>query len=673
MPRTKAQPSRRALKPPVVEYKDYYDLVFRGYIEDRNVSRKDDSNIKEFERVCKSDDVCGVFRNNICMIDIDDGNNANIIQRILDDCGVSYLFANTTRGKHFFFYHGKWSKVLRDRSHILSAVGLEVDYKVYSVDCSPLSKTLDDGTVQPRPLLTSPNFNGELEELPYYLVPVDAKDEFSELKDLRNDTLFRYILKLRRFLLSVDEVKHTIKLINDYILPKPLAQRELNTILRDDAIPGNNEVFIYSDDPKKAAKLDYELFSKYLIEKFDICKIDSNFYYRDDGLYKKASYEDYRAIILSVLNHNSITAPVRREIAERIETYAPTKKLSESNLILFKNGVYDVDNDLFRGIRDSDVFFNRVDTNYNEQANKAHILDKFLDDISCNDADIKSIILEMIGYSLMRGNPRQVLFWLDGTGSNGKGTLFDLMKYVIGKDNISNLSLKNLNGTFGVGRIRDKLINLGDETSSKYVEESEIIKALSGGTTIQVEEKNKPAEELLFNGKLIFSGNGIPRINDTSTGINRRFIIIPMQKDFEKDPRKDVNFKSKLLTVEVAEDLIQRSLDALCRVMADGFTISDKVEEEKQKFKINNNPLLAFLEEQGDLSGRHNKEVYLAYKVWCEENGFKPLNNIAFSKAIPGYTTKLKKIPKSDRNKYSNKEVISVYIRNTPLEEVANR
>lgn len=654
MPRTKQatshQPSRRALKPPVVEYKDCYDLVFRGYIEDRNVSRKDDRGIKAFEQVCKSDDMCGVFRSGVVMIDVDDGNNANTLQRILDDCGISYLFANTTRGKHFFFYHGKWTTVLKDRSHITAAVGLEVDYKCYPTDVTPLSKTLESGEVQPRPLLTSSNWTGDLVDLPHFLVPVNATEDFQKLTDCRNETFYIYILKLLRSGLDKEQTKHTIRLINNYVLSKPLGDRELNIILRDESFPTENEIYVYLQPGKKQPNLDYELFANHLLEKYDICKIDNSIYVRDDGLYSILDKRLLDKIIISEIKNTTRT--MRQEVNDYINALVRDKQVKKLNSILFQNGVLDLDSNRFRDVLQDDVFFNRIHSNYNPVADTAPVIDKFFNDISCNDDEVKALLLEMIGYTLLRGNKYQVFFWLDGEGSNGKGTLIDLLKFTLGSTNITNLTMKGLNARFGLGSLKNALVNISGDESTSYVEESELLKNLTGGDAVKVESKGVDHTEMIYRGNLIFSGNGIPKFKDTSVGLNRRIITIPMLKNFETDG-KDINFKDKLLTKEAAEYLIKLAVESLYKVLNVGFTKSDKAETRKQDFIKDNNPMLQFLDEYEIKSDVDVKEVYLAYRVWCEENGITGImSNQSFSRSITkqGYERKQKLT--RDRKKY---------------------
>lgn len=53
--------------------------------------------------------------------------------------------------------------------------------------------------------------------------------------DGRNQTLFNYILTLQSDDFTKEEARECIRLINRYVLKKPLSDKELEVILRDDA------------------------------------------------------------------------------------------------------------------------------------------------------------------------------------------------------------------------------------------------------------------------------------------------------------------------------------------------------------------------------------------------------------------------------------------------------
>ena len=71
-----------------------------------------------------------------------------------------------------------------------------------------------------------------------------------------------------------------------------------------------------------------------------------------------------------------------------------------------------------------------------------------------------------LGYTLCKNSRRHKAFFLVGDGSNGKSTLLDMVKEMLGEENISNLSLLDLEHSFRPAELEHKLANIGDDISS---------------------------------------------------------------------------------------------------------------------------------------------------------------------------------------------------------------
>ena len=650
MPRTKAQPSRRALRPKA-EYHDYYSLVFEAYADDDKVPRKDDSKLKSFDSVCHSDDLVGVLKEGVCFVDCDDQAQSNTLLRILDDCGVSYCFQVTSRGIHVFFNKGKWTKVLRDRSHIIAACGIELDYKVYSCDCTKLKKTLDDGTVQDRALKTSPNFNGELEELPYYLVPVNAKEDFTKLTDCRNETFYIYILSLLRFGLNKEQVKHTIRLINNYVLPNALSERELNTVLRDESFPDEDAIITFTDKNGKNAKINYKLAAERFSNKFNCCFVDDTLFYKVKDYYEPCSFDFIQRDM-----YDTFTSPNKRlleEICYGISKVAPIKNASNRTCMPFKNGLYDFDKGVMVEYDKDEFFFNKIPFNYNKDAEPVKIVDDFVNGISCYKHDVGDLILEMIGYCLYPNNKLGKMFFLDGITRNGKSTLFEFISYCIGQQNISNLNIQDLAAKYDVKQLDRKLVNIGDDVPLDYIPDSSVIKKLVTGETVITEEKFKAKESMKFKGKLLFSGNGLPKFSGMGAeAIIQRFVIIPMNADF-KDDKGDKDLLKKLCTPKAAEYLISLAMEAIQDVLKTGhFTDTEESKEALTEYHKDLDSVLRWMDEiTPHIDGRKTSDVLRQFNVYALENGYQEISQTLLTKKLKNYGYK------SDSVKIAGKSV----------------
>ena len=89
-------------------------------------------------------------------------------------------------------------------------------------------------------------------------------------------------------------------------------------------------------------------------------------------------------------------------------------------------------------------------------------------------------------------------------GSNGKSTLLNMIIQLLGDENVSKLSLKDINDKFRLMHIYGKVANIGDDISSQYFEESETFKKLITGQFVTAEHKGQDSVQFRNYAKLFF-------------------------------------------------------------------------------------------------------------------------------------------------------------------------
>ena len=394
----------------------------------------------------------------------------------------------------------------------------------------------------------------------------------------------------------------------------------------------------YEDKPQgqsdkfPLANLNYDVFSKYLIGKNTIVTIDKSLYKYNEGVYTLLDDDEMDFIIMDSLENSKISH--RKEIVRYVQKNAPKKVQCNSRYILFNNGIYDITTKNMLPLNDNHVFLNKIPHNYNPKAEIVKDIDKFFNDISCDNEEIKMLLIQVIGYCMYRSNKLGKFFILQGGGGNGKSTLFKLMQYVLGADNVSELSLEDLSGKYGVGTIRDKLVNLGDDIEDKYIDKVANVKKLATGETISTEEKYKNRQYFRYYGVLVFTANTIPRMSDKSDGLKRRLVIVPLEADFKSSGKADHNILDKLCTKEAAEYLISQAIIQLHEILHNKrFIRCQRAIEATEEYNRENNPVLAFLNEF-NVDGEPVSKCYKSYLWTIQEDNCKPLSKIMFSKRI---------------------------------------
>lgn len=597
--------------------------LFRGYLPtSEKVPKIKFKDALPLSEVAGLSEYAGLLAEDVILIDIDDYEQSEKLMNIVEDLQLNCRVYQTTRGKHFLFYGGRIDKC---GTHVKLAVGVEADIKIGNHNSISVLKY----NGKEREIIYDIDKSESYEEVPAWLVPVKTKVDFNELEegDGRNQTLFNYILTLQSAELTNDEIKETIKLLNKYILPEPLEEAELDKILREDSF--KKPVFY-----TKNGQFLFNKFASYLKNSHNIIKIDGQLHIYKDGVYRDG-LEAIEAEMIKIIP--TLTSRNRSEVIKYLRLIAPdVRSLAGANYIAFNNGVYNVNTGVLEDFRPEIIVKNKIPFNYNYNAYN-ETLDGMLERISCHDDSIRDLLEEMAGYCMYRRNELRKSFILIGDKANGKSTYLDCIAYMLGEHNTAALDLKELGDRFRTAELFGKLVNIGDDIGDEFIPNPAVFKKLVSGDRITVERKGQDPFDFSNYSKLLFSANNIPRIKDKTGAVLDRLVIVPFNASFSKsDPDYDPHIKYKLRTEQAMEYLIQIALDGLKRVLDNnGFTICEKVQSELDEYNEQNNPIVGFFKDldlEVDVLNQPTKNVYMRYKLYCNDNGFTPLSAIEFSK-----------------------------------------
>ncbi len=594
--------------------------MYRGYIRTKNkkaLQKLDTAG--ELSTVKDAEEYAGVLSDDIILIDVDDPEQSKLLFNIVKDKKLDCRVIQTTRGMHFLF---KNTAVKNNSNNVSLAVGVKVDIKLGSKNSYQILK--QNNTV--RTIL----YDKDLSVLPVYFLPIKSAPDFPSIKEgERNQTLFNYILTLQSNDYTTRQVKETITIINKYILQDPLPKRELDTILRDEAFESN--VFY------KNNKFLFDKFAIYLKNHHNITRINNQLHYYKEGVYVDGLRQIEAQIIKSLPGLNRSR---RREVMDYLQLLIEENSpVSSGNFIAFANGVLNIIDGELIPYSPEIIITNKIPWEYNKNSYD-ELTDRVLNDISCNDSQIRSLLEESIGYCFYRRNELGKAFILIGDRSNGKSTFLDMVAYLLGQDNISALDLGELGDRFKTAELFGKLANIGDDIGDEFIPNASIFKKLVTGERVSVERKGQDPFEFNNFAKFLFSANNLPRIKDRTGAVQRRLTIIPFNAKFTNDdPNFDPYIKYKLRSKSCMEYLVRLGVEGLKRVLANReFTSSDKVQEELARYEEINNPIIGFLGEidHGEIYNEPTKTVYKQYQIYCIENNLQALSRIEFSRQMVG-------------------------------------
>lgn len=599
---------------------------FKGYVPTNGkipkVKFKNRNDLYSLEQVKNLPEYAGILEDNMIVIDIDNVAQAEILMNIVEDLQLDCVVRQTSRGKHFLF---KNSGVESCKTSTKLACGLIGDIKIGKHNATQQLK-----------------FNGEerfiewdceeVQPLPKWLFPIKTDVDFQSLQDGdgRNSILYSYILTLAQAGFTQEESRECLRIINKYILKEPLSEDELEVIMRDEAFP--QETFY---DGKRFLHSNFAMFIK---NNNNIKRINGMLHVYRNGVYVPGNREIEGEMIKYL---PTLKAAQRIEVLKYLDIIcAENTEGAGANLIAFNNGLFDVMTNEIKPFDPEQIITNKIPWDYDSSA-YSEIADKTLNRLACNDSQIRALLEECIGYCFFRRNELSKAFVLTGDKSNGKSTFLDMVKNVLGEGNYSALDLAELDERFSVATMAGKLANIGDDISDDFLQGRSVanFKKLVSGNQVKAEIKNDPNVFFMKpTVKLLFSANDIPRMKDKTGAVLRRLVLIPFNARFSpSDPDYDPYITYKLRDESVMKYLIRIGIEGLQRVMKERkFTTSGKVEKEIQDYEVQNNPILLFLQERerSEIENQPTKDVHLAYRVFCSENGFQEMTLANFSKEI---------------------------------------
>lgn len=250
--------------------------------------------------------------------------------------------------------------------------------------------------------------------------------------------------------------------------------------------------------------------------------------------------------------------------------YNPTfvEKLDENrNLLGFNNGVYDLENQVFRCGRPDDYISMSTGIDYVPYDPSDPItieVEKFLRDIQ-PESDLQNYVLNLLASCLQGHIPDEKFHIWTGTGGNGKSLLVTLFmkalgeyamtlptSLITGKRGASNAASPELVKTKG-----KRFCILQEPEASDHINLG-LMKELTGGDKIYGRGLFADPIEFLPQFKLILTCNKLPLISSDDGGTWRRIRLIHFMMKFVDNPKEkferkiDRTIKNKLDTWKTA-------------------------------------------------------------------------------------------------------------------------
>lgn len=253
-------------------------------------------------------------------------------------------------------------------------------------------------------------------------------------------------------------------------------------------------------------------------------------------------------------------------------------------IIAFKNGVYDLNNNVFRKGRPEDFLSKTLGVDYREYDLKDDDIIEVMQFIEriFPDPSLMKYFLDMASDVFVGGNhQKKVYFWL-GEGDNGKSMLQLLMEYMMGKQLSIKFDTNLITGKKpSQGQAHAELARAGGGVRWAVLEEPNkdeqinigVMKKLSGNDSFWARdlfEKGKDTREIQPLFKLVFICNRLPNLRHSDKATWNRIRVLPFESTFMNPKDKEIpeTYEERLIQKKFPKDL---DLEKKLKRMAEPF------------------------------------------------------------------------------------------------------
>jgi putative DNA primase/helicase len=278
---------------------------------------------------------------------------------------------------------------------------------------------------------------------------------------------------------------------------------------------------------------------------------------------------------------------------------------------------------------------------------KHELVEKFMLDICCGDNDLLDYMQVALGYSITgRVSEKAVFVWWGEKGDNGKSTLMNLLKLILGnycKSASKCLFIKSKSDSKLTPEhkvLKDTRLAVFSETSADDALNDEVLKMASGDDPIRINPKYQAEYEFRSYAKLLIASNHKPAINVSDSAMVRRVKFIPFLAKFVQKPvEAHERFRDVQLVARMESDLLDSFftwiLDGAMKWYASGLIdIPAVMRKETEAYIQENDEIGEFLADETEPEENQfipSSGLYKKYCEWCHTRNSQPKGVKAFA------------------------------------------
>jgi len=253
----------------------------------------------------------------------------------------------------------------------------------------------------------------------------------------------------------------------------------------------------------------------------------------------------------------------------------------------------------------------------------------FLRDVTGDDAELMAYLQRMAGYCLTGVTTEHALFFLYGTGANGKSVFINTLASIVG-DYAANAPMDTFMEARGdrhptelAGLRGARLVSSIETEQGRRWNESKI-KALTGGDKVAARFMRQDFFDYTPQFKLVIAGNHKPSIRNVDEAMKRRMHLIPFTVTIPAE-RRDGKLTEKLLRER--DGILAWALEGCLAWQKQGLSPPESVQAATEEYFEAEDLHGQWMDERAQRMSEARVAtavLYADFRDWCEGRGEYP-------------------------------------------------
>lgn len=429
----------------------------------------------------------------------------------------------------------------------------------------------------------------------------------------RNQTLFHHSVRAAHGGLTDTEVRATAFQLNQTFNP-PLESDEVEDTVRS-AVGYRKNSRLPHTDLGNAERFREEWRGRvyYIKEHRSWAHFDGQRWVLDDAAAARMAHETVRGIVreVTVGDPDELQQAIRwqktseanarikslLDIASQLEGLSISQEAFDTHphLVNFQNGTMDLQKGEFREARASDNITRMAGCSWEPGAGAPRFV-QFISEIVGGDEDDARYLKKMAGYILSGNRIEQRLQILIGDGGDGKSTLIETLKRLMGdyQTTLAATSISAQNTAAipnDIAKLAGKRLATISELPQKLHVNTQLVKAMSGGDTMTARFLHKEYFDFEPTAQLLVATNFYPYADVEDHAYFRRLAILRFPKSFA-NANPDKNLKGKLAAE--LPGIAVWAVEGYQAYVDEGLELTQSMHNELETYKRFSDPLTGF-------------------------------------------------------------------------------